>query len=36
MAPWILQAARTDRQMAKNMQPAEADQLLQAMSDNEI
>jgi len=33
--PWILQTARTDRQRAKNKQPAEADQLSQAMSDNE-
>ena len=36
MAPWILQTARTDRQKAKNKQPAEADQLSQAMSDTEI
>jgi len=33
MAPWISQTARTDRQRAKKKQPAEADQLSQAMSD---
>jgi len=36
MAPWILQTARTDCQGAKNKQLAEAEQLSQAMSDNEI